>query len=99
MSSSNCSALPDVAPLSIATDDDMLLPYDLIIENGMICAGSLEFHTMVNVALTCRAVRDGLKGTLDRKVMVWTVPIEESAFDQALLRKPTDQPLGWKQVK
>ena len=97
MSSSNCRAFPDVTPLS--SDDDMLLPYDLIIEIGMICAGSLEYHTMVNVALTCRAVRDGLKGSLDRKVMVWTVPIEESAFDHALLRKPTDQPLGWKLVK
>ncbi|KAJ9111231.1 hypothetical protein QFC22_006606 [Naganishia vaughanmartiniae] len=94
-SDSISSIVTAMASLSI----NVTLPYDIVIEIGAFCAGSLQFRSLLNVALTCRVVYQVLKPMLRHRITAWNINILKAAWQCAFKRTNVVLPPSWKQVE
>ncbi|KAJ9111230.1 hypothetical protein QFC22_006605 [Naganishia vaughanmartiniae] len=78
---------------------DITIPYDIVIEVGAFCAGGLQFQSLLSVALTCHAVYDELKPTLDRKIMVFDRDTVKTVWKIAVDKENGPAPESWRQVE
>jgi hypothetical protein len=69
----------------------IILPRRIILEIAECCAASLEFKSLLNVALTSRTVHSALKKTLERKTVVRDVDEIVDLVEQCYSSGPAEK--------
>lgn len=95
-SDSVSSLIAGMAPLSLNTT----VPFDIVIEIGTLCAGLLQFRSLLNIALTCHGVYEVLKPALGQKIIVWDLTTLKKAWKSACKGDTRAMmPQSWKQAE
>lgn len=75
-----------------------MLPLDIFVEIGRHCTDTFDYSSVLNLSLTCQAVRSVLKPTL-QEVIFWTHENHSGFQFHKLCSSDDAVPDTWKHVK